>query len=307
MSAYISLLIASAFFGGNIIANRVVAQFMPPVFLAFTRGLLGLMILLPFAWGHLRRGPRPTRRDWLRFLLFGFIGIAFPYITLVMGMKETSATNASIILATCPAVTITLLAVGWRVIPSRLQIMGVITSFLGLLLIFANGSLEHLLSFRLNASDFLLVLNVISVSIFTILGQTTMEKYSPLVTSVYSLFFGILFMIPITGWELYSTSWHLPWYGWFIVGYMGFLVTGIALLLNLQGIHRIGSSKASIFTNLSPVFGIVLGTVLLGEELYSYHWAGIFLVFAGVILSLSKDYIGYLSNFCTNYITRITK
>ena len=44
-------------------------------------------------------------------------------------------------------------------------------------------------------------------------------------------------------------------------------------------------SRASIFINLIPVFGILLATTLLGEKLHAYHIIGGLLVISGLILA----------------------
>ncbi|KLU61332.1 EamA-like transporter family protein [Peptococcaceae bacterium CEB3] len=59
-------------------------------------------------------------------------------------------------------------------------------------------------------------------------------------------------------------------------------------LLNLQGIKLIGSGRAAIFGNMSPVFGILLSGVILGERLAWYHWVGFTLVLTGVVCAVSK-------------------
>ncbi|RNC29355.1 MAG: putative inner membrane transporter YicL [Candidatus Dichloromethanomonas elyunquensis] len=288
IQAYFTLVLVSMLYGGNIISARVISSQIPTVSLSFIRGLLGLIIVVPFAWRQVLDTGKPSSRELFNFALLGFLGMSLPYTLLVWGMKYSTAANASIILATGPAITITLLAIGWRVKPSSRQVLGIIVSFLGLLLVFTRGSLNYLLSLNVNAGDFILLINITSSSLFNILGQGVMKKFSPLVTAAYSLIFGTLILIPYAGWELNTVSWHLSWMNWLVVFYMGFMVTGNAFLLNLRGVNQIGSGKAAIFINLTPVFGILFGVVLLNESLYLYHWIGIILVLTGIFLSLSE-------------------
>ncbi len=288
IQAYLALICTSMLYGGNIISARLISSQVPPVTLPVIRGLLGLLILVPFAWKEVLNAGKPTGKEFFSFALLGITGMSLPYTTLILGMKYSTATNASIILATGPAITITLLGLGWRVKPSCRQVMGIITSFLGLLLVFARGSFSHLAALIINTGDLILMINVVSGSLFNIIGQGVMRKFSPLVTAVYSLIFGTLILIPYAGWELHAVSWHLSWESWLLVFYKGTMVTGVALLFKLKGVNQIGSGKAAIFINLTPVFGILAGMILLGERLYVYHWTGILLVLAGIILSLTN-------------------
>ena len=43
-----------------------------------------------------------------------------------------------------------------------------------------------------------------------------------------------------------------------------------------------GASKAGLFINFLPIFAAILGVLLLGERLYIYHLASLFIVLFGV-------------------------
>lgn len=289
LQAYLALVASAFFFGGNNVAMRIVSQEIPVVTLSVIRGIMGLLIMIPFAWKQIVQGIKPSRKEFFTFALLGFTGVFLPYTCLALGLKHTTVINASIIGSTGAALTITILAIGWRVFPSKIQVLGVTISILGLLVVFIQGSWYNLLSFRINPGDSILLIHITSLSFFSIIGQEVMKKFSALVTTFYALLFGVILMIPFSGWELYTTKWHFDWQIWLILAYMGFIVSGVALLLNLRGIQLVGSGKAAIFTNLTPIFGILLGMIILNERLYYYHWIGSILVFVGVFLSLSKE------------------
>lgn len=287
---YIVLLLASLLYGGTVVAARVISGDIPPVALSLLRGLFGLLVLFPLARRSLRENPTPTRQDLCRFALMGFLGITVAYVTFLWAIQYSSATNASIIAATTPAITITLLALGWGIIPSKLRVFGIALSFSGLLVVITQGSIIRLLTLSLSSSDLVLLLNVLTVSFFTILGQGVMAKFPPIVTSVYSLLFGTIFLLPYGIWEMFHRNWHFTNTSMVVLLYMGCVVTGIATLLNFEGISRLGSGKAAILGNLAPVFGILLAYIFLGERLSLYHWGGFTLVFAGIGLCLFPGY-----------------
>jgi len=286
IGGYVVLLLSSLLYGGNVVAARLISGDIPPVALAALRGVFGLLILFPLARRSLRQSPTPSRHDLYRFALMGFLGITAAYITFLWSIQYSTATNVSIIFATTPAITITLLALGWGIIPSKLRVFGIVLSFLGLLVVITQGSFTRLLSLDLSPSDLVLLINVLAIALFTILGQEVMVKFSPLVTSVYSLLFGTIFLLPYGIWEMFHRNWHFTATSMVVLLYMGCIVTGIAVLLNFEGISRLGSGKAAIFGNLAPVFGILLAYILLGERLSLYHWVGFTLVLIGIGLCL---------------------
>jgi len=297
ITGYIVLLSSSLLYGGNVVAGRLISGDIPPIALSMLRGLSGLLVLLPLAWRSLQQSPKPTRKDLYNFALLGFLGITVAYGSFLWAIQYSTATNAAIIFASNPAITNILLAVGWGVMPSRLRILGIGLSFCGLLVVISQGSFTRLLSLNLSPSDLVLLLNVLAVAIFTIIGQGVMLKFTPLVTSVYSLFFGTIFLLPYGVWEMLTKSWHLSGTSWIILLYMGCVVTGIAVLLNFEGISRIGSGKAAIFNNIVPVFSILLAFILLGERLALYHLIGFGFVLIGIGFCLYPKSVKQIDTF----------
>lgn len=97
-----------------------------------------------------------------------------------------------------------------------------------------------------------------------------------------------LLLAPVGGWQLVTGGWHLGWWGWVLTVYMGAIVTGLAMFLNMEGIKRIGSGKAAIFGNLMPIFGVLFSILLLGEHMFWYHWVGFSLTLLGIVLSVVR-------------------
>ncbi|WP_338835413.1 DMT family transporter [Neomoorella thermoacetica] len=283
---YIAIILASLLYGGNVIAGRVIAPLVPPLALAAARGLLGLPVLLLFA---LKAGGKPRLADLPYMALMGFLGISIAYGTFAWSMQNSPAVNAAIIFATFPAVTLVLLAVGWHVKPSRYQVAGIIMAFIGLALVSTRGSLAQLLALRFQPVDLVLLANVTAASLYNILGQRMVERYSPIVTSTYSLFFGTLFLLPAGFWEVSRQGWYLPPSGWLLLIYMGCIIAGLAVLLTFEAVERIGCGPVAMFNNLNPLFAIALAALFLGEKLSWYHWAGIILVLGGVCISLRQQ------------------
>ena len=69
------------------------------------------------------------------------------------------------------------------------------------------------------------------------------------------------------------------------IAYLGAVVTLGAYALYNYGVSRIPVSRASVFINLSPVFTVLLGAVILGERFSFYQYVASGFVFAGIYLS----------------------
>lgn len=287
--AYFFVLLSSLIYGGNVISGRLIAGLVPPFTLSAIRVVLGLIILLPLAWPQMKKAPKPNKMEWFQLVIISILGIVVPYVALLLGLQQTTGTNASVVFATLPAVTNTLIFLLYKLKPSKFQTLGMITSFMGLMIVFTQGSLLHLLTFKLGVGELYLFINVLSIGLFNLLGQNIMHKFSSLVTSIYALIFAAIMLIPMGAWQLKSSGWNVSMSEWLIILYMGFLAAGVAFFLNLYGINKIGSGKASIFSNMQHVFSITLSVIILKESLAAYHWIGFILVISGVLLSLSKS------------------
>jgi len=282
--AYLCLTAAAFVYASNAVVGRVVMPLVPPFLLSALRGLLGLTVLLPLT--YYSGGLKVNRRDLPRLALLGLLGISIAYITLALGLRGTTATNASIIMAIGPAVTNILLAVGWKILPSKAQVGGVVLAFAGLLVVFTGGTAAGFLGFSLNPADALIIANVVSVSTFSILAQDIMERYRPLLVTFYATLFGTLFLIPGAAVELVLQGVSLQWWGWLMLVYLGIVVSGLGVFFNFMGIHRIGSGPAAIFLNLNPVFAMIMAAIFLNEAVTWAHIGGMLLVFGGVFIVL---------------------
>lgn len=287
--AYFFVLLSSLIYGGNVITGRLIAGQIPPLTLSAIRVVLGLMVLFPLAWPQLKKAPRPNKTEWFELIILGILGIVIPYVSLLLGLQQTTGTNASVVFATLPAVTNILIFLLYKAKPTKLQTIGMITSFLGLMIVFTKGSLLYLLAFKVGVGELYLFVNVLSIGLFNLLGQNIMNKFSSLVTSVYALIFSALILMPMGMWQLKTYGWNVTWSEWLLIFYMGFMAAGVAFFLNLYGINKIGSSKTSILNNMQHVFSITLSIIILQESLALYHWLGFSLVITGVILSLSNS------------------
>lgn len=289
--AYFCLFLSALIYGGNVIAGRLIAGDVPPLTLSAIRVVLALIILIPLTWPQMKTAPKPNKIEFLQLIILSVLGITIPYVSLLFGLQHTTGTNASVIFATLPAVTNTLLFLFINLKPSKFQTFGMITSFLGLVIVFTQGSLPNLLTLKLGIGESYLFLNVLSIGLFNLLGQKIMKKFSSLITSVYALIFAALMLIPMGAWQLETTHWNVSMSEWLIILYMGFLAAGVAFFLNLYGINKIGSGRASVFNNMQHVFSITLSVIILKESLALYHWIGFLLVISGVILSLAPNRI----------------
>ena len=101
--------------------------------------------------------------------------------------------------------------------------------------------------------------------------------------TAWSLLFGAMILLPVAGvFEGVPDIRHGE--TWAALLFIGFALTSAAFILLFWLLPRIGATRTSTITFITPVSAVLLGTVFLGERLLPEHLAGMAAIFAGLLL-----------------------
>jgi drug/metabolite transporter (DMT)-like permease len=98
---------------------------------------------------------------------------------------------------------------------------------------------------------------------------------------------GVLTMAPFAGWEWLQgerIQWSLPVLGAFF--FVCLFPSLFSYFMYNWATAEVGPASAGQSITLMPLFGALLSAALLGEPLYGYHWAGMALILAGIVISV---------------------
>ena len=70
------------------------------------------------------------------------------------------------------------------------------------------------------------------------------------------------------------------------VGYVMVFPSIVSYLCYNRGVELVGANRSGLFLHLMPVFGSIMAIIFLGESLYWFHVAGIFLIVAGIAMTV---------------------
>jgi drug/metabolite transporter (DMT)-like permease len=164
-----------------------------------------------------------------------------------------------------------------------LRVAGLLISFSGALLVLSGGDPERLFTSGLNSGDLWILGCVLSWVAYTLLGRTMAGLMSAGPTTAYSTWIGTVLLAflwllrpaPSAGWSIQAVLATI---------FLGLMGTTAAFMLFLKGISQIGASRASIFINLVPVFGVLFSALILDENPGAGALLGGALVITGVRL-----------------------
>lgn len=282
--SYTSLAFVMLFWSGNFIVGRAMQGAIPPFTLAFVRWFGASMIVLPFAWQHFRHDWPVLRKHWRMTLLLGVAGVGGFNAFVYSGLRFTTATNGLLLQAAVPALVLAFNFMIFRQRSSLLQIVGVLLSMLGVVLIVLRGHLEALLGMTINFGDVLIFCGVICWAAYTSLLRARPACH-PLSFLLATFLIAIATMLPLAASEFFNgirAPLTLPVLGAF--AYVAVLPSLVAYLMYNAAVRDLGAGPAGQTITLMPLFGALLAALLLDETLQTFHWVGMVVILSGIIL-----------------------
>lgn len=282
--SYASLCIVLLFWTGNFIVGRAVNGVIPPFTLALVRWSGALVILLPFAWRHLRSDRQQLQLRWKAVLLLGLTGVAAFNAFVYSGLQYTTASNGLLLQAAIPALVLLLNRVFFGDRASALQIVGVILSMLGVAVIVLRGDLAALTRMTLNSGDFLVLCGVVCWALYTALLRLRPECHPASFLAV-TFAIGAVAMAPLAAMEMVGGA-NIPLRADVLgaFAYVALFPSLVAYVLYNAAVKNLGAAPAGQMITLMPLFGAGLAALLLGEALFRFHFIGMVLILGGIVL-----------------------
>ena len=217
-------------------------------------------------------------------LVLGALGVGTHNALAYLGLNYTTATNGVILNSFIPVMIISISWIFLRERLAPLQVVGVAVSLLGVLTVLSRGSLDTLLTFRLNAGDIFILLSMAIWAIYTI-GL----RWRPAGINMLSFLFvvaviGDLCVLPLWLGEMALGGRYIVW-SWTAVAALvtvALFSSVLAYILWNRGVEEVGANVTGLFVHLMPVFGVLLAWLFLGERLAPFHVAGIALILVGI-------------------------
>lgn len=281
--AYSCLMLAVILWASSFIALKIAFASYSSMFVVFARMVVAsaCFILLWRYIGKLNYQPG----DWKIFSIMGLCQPCLYFIFEAQALEHTSASQAGMITATLPL----MVAIGaWFLLNeavTRQLLLGFSISIAGVVwLTLAGGADAHAPNPLLgNSLEFLAM---VCAAGYTLCLKHLSSRYSALFLTAIQSFIGALFFLPLLFTQPLPTT--IEPSALAAIVYLGAAVTLGAYFLFNQAITWIPAAKAVSFTNLIPVFTLILATLILREQMTLAQYSAAALVFVGVLISQYK-------------------
>ncbi len=283
---YLKAVGAMFFWAITFVWIKVALQTYRPYEIVFLRLALASVLMFGVIF-LLRKRERVEKKDLLYLMMVAFFEPFLYFMGEANGMQFVSSTLGSLIISTIPLVT----ALGaWLFLKEKvypLLIVGLLVSFAGVaLLSFAeqdvSGTLKGIL---------LLMLAVFAGMFYGITVRRITLKYRSLTIVAWQNLFGMIYMLPvflIFDWRHFSSVKHSG-QGLLTIAAMSVFASVGAFLLYTGVLRELGVIRSNIFTNLIPVFTVILAWLILGDQVSWRTVAGVTLTILGLLVSQYHD------------------
>ena len=292
-TAYIFLILATLFWSGNFIVGKAASLFeIPPFTLNFYRWTFAWLILAPFTLKEIFKKKSYILNNIKLILILGITSITVFNSIVYYSLNFTQVISGVLMISTIPVMIIFFCWVFKIEKTNFYQILGVLFSLMGVMVIVTNADINKLLNLNFNKGDLWMVVAMFSWAIYSALLRKKKFELSQISFLQTIISAGLILLLPAYLIEMtlgYRVNIHLPFI--LTLTYV-VLFPGLAsFFFWIKGISIIGSNRSGIFLHLMPIFSTIMAMLIFKEEFMTFHLIGAILIITGIILSSKGRYI----------------
>ena len=286
-TAYIFLILATLFWSGNFIVGKAASFFdIPPFTLNFYRWTFAWLILAPFTLKEIFNKKKYILDNIKLILVLGITSITIFNSIVYYSLNFTQVISGVLMISTIPVMIIFFCWV-FRIEKTNIyQIIGVILSLLGVVVILTKADLSKLLNLNFNKGDLWMVVAMFSWAMYSALLRKKKFELSQISLLQVIISSGLILLLPAYLIEMslgYRASINLPFI--LTLSYVVIFPGLASFIFWIKGIAIIGSNRSGIFLHLMPIFSTTLAILIFKEKFMFFHLIGASFIIAGIILS----------------------
>lgn len=279
------------------IAKPILATQTEPLIVAAITYMIAGLSILPVSFISEKKTKQKTvlkGKDYYILLTIGIIGGGIAPLLFFEGLKNTSASNASVLEGSELLFTVIIALTFFKEKLTELGYSGMIMTIIGITLVsFYNAKGQSFLyNFNLNIGNILIILSTLCWGFDNNLSKIISHRIANTskIVFVKSLIGGIL-LLSVAIFFRYKFTFditQIPYY--LILGIGGF---GLSLFFFIESLRIIGTLKAIVIFSSSSIFGLVFSFVILNEKIGIIQLISTAMVILGLYY-VNKDEIDYL-------------
>lgn len=255
---------------------KIVQEQMGPVAATSIPMLLATLMLWPIVRIQARAVDRakPARSmwaDWLPFLLLGLVGQVPSQLFATWGMRYSLASDAALLNLTMPIATVVM---AYFLLSEKMTALRWLSFFLAVAgVIECSGIDWNELSFSKAGylvGNLLIFGSVLGSAFYNVYSKKVLERYTPLEVLLYSYYFVIAFLAPITFYAEPAVVHEIGQYTartWLGIALLALFQYWLSMVIFMIVLNRLDATQAGLSNYMIPFFGLIIAAVVLHESL----------------------------------------
>ena len=288
--AYIFLLLTVTFWAGNFVVGKFASIYeVPPFSLNFYRWFFAWLILAPFTIPEIIKKKEYIISNYKLFIVLGVTSITIFNSIVYYSLNFTQVISGVLMISTIPVMIMFFSSILKIEKTNIFQVIGVILSFLGVIIIITKANFEILKNLNFNKGDITMVFAMLSWALYSTLLKKQKYEISQLSLLQVVMSFGLIFLIPIYFIEYqlgFRITLEKPFF--LILSYVVLLPGLASFILWIKGISIIGANRSGVFLHLMPIMSAIMAMIIFNEKFMFYHMLGACFIITGILLSNKK-------------------
>ncbi len=282
--AYAAITFTTILWGVSFIASKLALETMTVFSYVFSRFLLASII---FALLLIRRGiPKLDGKTAIQMLFLALLQPFGYFVFETLGLKYTSATKASLLIALVPIVVAVTARIALKESIRKKTVIGIFLSITGVALLVTGGREADVSLAGSLKGDLFILGAVFSAAIYTVLAGDISKRLSPFYITAFQVFLGTIFFLPFF---LADVS-HMNWQAVSLRSAFGVIYNVLGgtiggFLCYNYALSHIRASTAAIFINGIPIITALGAWLILGEILAPLQLIGGGIVIFSVVFT----------------------
>lgn len=268
--------------GISFIATKYTLGMMKPLVIILLRQIIGVVVLVFYAL-YTKNSFKLTLKEFAWLAVFSLINTIHLWIQIT-GLEYTSASNTGWIIGITPVFMLILSLIFFKEKITFVQLVGIIISFFGLLLLVSKGDFASI-NLISNKGDLLVLISAGTWAIYSIVGKKITLNYSPLMSIIYLFMIMVVYLVPFTiNKENIIDVINLSFSAWLAVIFLGIFCSAVAYVLWAQAMNEMPASQVGAFLYVQPFITFFAAWILLNEHVTFLTMVSGIIIIGGVIL-----------------------
>lgn len=279
------LILTMLMWAGNAISGQLAVGHVTPFTLVLMRWVMVVAVMWVICgrevishWPVIRARLGPV-------ILMSFAGFTGFNTLFYVASVHTTGLNIGILQGSMPVLVMIGAFLVYRTRVTRLQMLGVATTLIGVAIVASRGDLEVLRTLAFNNGDILMLIAIVLYCAYTV-SLAARPSVPPIPLFTVFAIIALIAALPLAMWEVFQPDYQPPtMQGWAVTVFVAIFPSCLAQIFFLRANDLVGPNRATVFTNLVPIFTAILAVLLLGEKFALYHAVALALVIGGILLA----------------------